>query len=90
MGMQPMPISPPCTRKCQLQSKTVVRDTHSLGVGAADGGRRAGSAVANADDIDRRASQAEQAGDGPEDDAEQSRQQVSLRGRALWAIVSHM
>ena len=76
-------MRPPCTIKRQLLLKVERRGTHRLGVGAADGGRGAGTAVANADDADGRAPEAEEASDGPEDDAEQSRQEVGLRGRAL-------
>ena len=55
---------------------------------ATDGLGGAAATSANPDDADGGAPEAEEASDGPEDDAEQARQEVGLRGGALWNNVS--
>ena len=56
-----------------------VQRTYNVVVGAADGLGRAGVASANTDDGDGRAVQADEASDVPEDDTEQTEEQVARR-----------
>ena len=81
MGAQPMEIKPPC-REWRGEYKTgcvrsQARDTYDVVVLAADSLGRARVAGADTDDGDGRAVEANEAGDGPEDDAEQTEQKVT-------------
>ena len=58
--------------------------TYNVVVGAADGVRRAGIAGADAHDRERRAVQADQAGDVPDNDAEEAQEERHRRGVRLW------
>ncbi len=57
--------------------------TYDVVVGAADSLGRASVATADADDRERRAVQADKASDVPEDDAEQTQEQVARRRGGL-------
>ncbi len=57
--------------------------TYDVVVGAANSLGRAGVATADTDDGERRAVQADEASDVPEDDAKQTSEQVGLRRGVL-------